>query len=77
MCGSVISSKLSGQIVSPGFPQLYDANLRCNYTIVFPDRYINLEFTSFDLEGLYFSIHFHISIHFLPTADPVNLSYHH
>ncbi|GFG35967.1 hypothetical protein Cfor_02931, partial [Coptotermes formosanus] len=49
-CGSVITNKSSGHIMSPGFPMQYDNNLQCNYTIVFPDRYINLEFTSFDLE---------------------------
>lgn len=39
--------------MSPGFPMEYDNNLQCNYTIQFPNRYINLEFISFDLEGLY------------------------
>jgi hypothetical protein len=76
MCGGVIAGKLSGQILSPGFPELYDANLQCNYTIVYPDKYINLEFTSFDLEGLCFIIHFHISIPFLTASHPVNLSCH-
>jgi hypothetical protein len=74
-CGGVITGKPSGQIVSPGFPQLYDANLHCNYTIDYPDRYINLEFTSFDLESVYCSTHFHISIQFLPATHSINLSY--
>jgi hypothetical protein len=61
-CGSVITNKSSGHIMSPGFTIQYDSNLQCNYTILFPDRYINLEFISFDLEGLYCCTHVHISI---------------
>lgn len=61
-CGSVISNKSSGHIMSPGFPMEYDANLQCNYTILFPKRYINLEFISFALEGLYCWTFVHISI---------------
>jgi len=58
----VISEKRSGHIMSPGFPMQYDANLQCNYTIRFPNEYINLEFISFDLEGLYCWKCVHISI---------------
>jgi hypothetical protein len=61
-CGGVIANRSSGYIMSPGFPMQYDANLRCNYTILFPDRYINLEFISFDVEGLYCWTHAQISI---------------
>lgn len=61
-CGSVISNKSSGHIMSPGFPMEYDGNLQCNYTILFPNQYINLEFISFDLEGLYCWTCVHISI---------------
>jgi hypothetical protein len=51
-CGGVISNKSSGHIMSPGFPMQYDGELQCNYTIQFPNQFINLEFISFDLEGL-------------------------
>jgi len=61
-CGRVISEKPSGHIMSPGFPTQYDGNLQCNYTILFPNKYINLEFISFNLEGLYCSTCVHISI---------------
>jgi len=61
-CGSVISDKPSGHIMSPGFPIQYDYNLQCNYTIQFQNQYINLEFISFDLEGLYCWACVHISI---------------
>jgi hypothetical protein len=76
-CGGVIANKISGHIMSPGFPLRYDANLECNYTIQAPDKYINLEFISFDLEGVHsWLMSVFPSLFFLATHS-INLSCYH
>lgn len=51
-CGGVFDVTKQRQILtSPGFPQRYGKLLTCNYTFIAPqDKFINIDFLSFDLE---------------------------
>lgn len=51
-CGGIFHvSKQTEILTSPGFPRNYGKLLTCNYTFIAPkDKFINIEFLSFDLE---------------------------
>ena len=52
-CGGIITDS-SGYLLSPGYPNQYSNNLRCNYTLKMdPQHYIVLEFDpqNFEIEG--------------------------
>ena len=52
-CGGVITTA-PGILLTPGFPNVYAHNLRCNYTLSMdPQHYIILEFDplNFNMEG--------------------------
>lgn len=51
-CGGIFDvTRQIETLTSPGFPRNYGKQLTCNYTFIAPqDKFINIEFLSFDLE---------------------------
>ena len=51
VCGAIYTDE-KGTIVSPGYPNNYDNNLDCGYTIIAnPQHFIVVQFTEFAVEG--------------------------
>ncbi|XP_049840768.1 cubilin-like [Schistocerca gregaria] len=49
-CGGIISDRIEGTVMSPGYPNAYSPNLTCNHTIVAPGHVMEAQFLDFSIE---------------------------